>query len=324
MRPTNLLPKMMIERAEQDKCTDSSCTSQTTTTHTERRSSNSSARKPTAIGCRRKLKSSLFFAFTILAYYSIIATTPATHAFSTVRNQAGLSQRRNEWIERSVQYYSTVMRTKSSGGSFSTTSTTPSSSEVALLTNDDSEYEYEYDKDFVVLATKHYYSRLLIKMGKFELAEKLYRRIIYQLTSEEEEDQCDHTKLAVSTLLLALHMQRTDDIKATRAVFLDFFRRVATSSGQNENEEINQCSCSAKVLQAYALFEMKNGHSAKSLEIIKLAVKMDEKLTPVLGWKQFQDAAAGREYVPTFSFRRGSKCGRNHSKQVAEGGGLSP
>ena len=118
-------------------------------------------------------------------------------------------------------------------------------------------------------------------------------------------------------------MQRTDNIKATRAVFLDFFRRV-TSSGQNENEEINKCSCSAKVLQAYALFEMKNGHSAKSLEIIKLAVKMDEKLTPVLGWKQFQDAAAGREYVPTFSFRRGSKCGRNRSRPAAEGGDLSP
>ena len=66
----------------------------------------------------------------------------------------------------------------------------------------------------------------------------------------------------------------------------------------------HKCTCSAKVLQAFALFEMKNGHSAKSLEIIQRAVKMDESLRPVLAWKQFRDAAAGRRYRPTFSFRK--------------------
>lgn len=49
------------------------------------------------------------------------------------------------------------------------------------------------------------------------------------------------------------------------------------------------CSCSAKVLQAYALFEMKRGFSRKSLELLKQAVAMDENLKPVLGWKQFRD-----------------------------------
>lgn len=161
----------------------------------------------------------------------------------------------------------------------------------------------EHDKDFVGLATKHYYARSLIKDGKWNIAEKIYRRIIDELTSEE--DNCDHTKLAVSTLLLALHMQRTGDVKATRAVFLHFFRRfaVAKEAGE-EDKELHKCSCSAKVLQAYALFEMKNGHSTKSLEIIRRAVEMDEELSPVLGWKQFRDAAAGREYVPTISFRK--------------------
>ena len=60
----------------------------------------------------------------------------------------------------------------------------------------------------------------------------------------------------------------------------------------------------AKVLQAFALLEMKNGHSAKSFEIIQREVQMDEGLSPVLAWKQFRDAAAGRPYQPTFSFRK--------------------
>lgn len=160
----------------------------------------------------------------------------------------------------------------------------------------------DHDKAFVGLATKHYYARFLIKEGKWGAAEKIYRRIIDELTSDPDEANCDHTKLAVSTLLLALHMQRTGDIKATRAVFINFFRRVALA--EEEDEEVHKCSCSAKVLQAYALFEMKNGHSAKSLEIIQRAVKMDAKLSGVLKWKQFRDAAAGREYSPTFSFRK--------------------
>lgn len=162
-------------------------------------------------------------------------------------------------------------------------------------------YDPLNDKNFVELATKHYYARFLIKSGKLTLAEKIYRRIIDELEAEESEEGCDHAKLAVSTLLLALHMQRFDDVKATRAVFLNFFRRVAV---QKEGDNEVKCSCSAKVLQAFGLFEMKNGHSAKSFEIIQRAVRMDETLRPVLEWKQFKDAAAGREYEPKVSFRK--------------------
>ena len=212
------------------------------------------------------------------------------------------------------------------------TTTSSSMTEVASLSlpnnNDDmtssSSPSPQLDKDFVHLATKHYYARLLIKMGKWSYAEKLYRRIIDELTAEGADDQeCDHTKLAVSTLLLALHVQRTGDVKATRAVFLNFFRRVNQKEEErkeNDNEEVHKCSCSAKVLQAYALFEMKNGHSAKSLEIIQRAVRMDESLHPVLGWKQFRDAAAGREYVPTISFskRRSGPSSISGSRQRKE------
>mmetsp|Transcript_20709 Transcript_20709/g.38011 ORF Transcript_20709/g.38011 Transcript_20709/m.38011 type:complete len:307 (+) Transcript_20709:266-1186(+) len=253
---------------------------------------------------RRKLKSALFFALTISA---LVFCPTTTHAFST-GNRSGLSQRKHDWIERSVQYYSTVLR-KNAGTTQSQHKTQmdsiPSISEVSLLANKENPIIAHHDKDFVELANKHYYARSLIKMGKWDFAETIYRRIIDELTSDTSEEDCDHTKLAVSTLLLALHMQRTGNIKATRAVFINFFRRVALV--KEEDGEVHKCSCSAKVLQAYALFEMKNGHSAKSLEIIQRAIKMDEQLSPVLEWKQFRDAAAGRVYVPTVSFRKRQK-----------------
>ena len=136
-------------------------------------------------------------------------------------------------------------------------------------------------------------------LSPLSLTLQLYRRIINELSSEDD-GHCDHSKLAVSTLLLSLHMQRVGDTKGTRAVFLNFFRRVA----MDEDDDEIECSCSAKVLQAYALFEMKNGHERKSLEIIKKAVQMDNELSPVLEWKQFRDVREGRKYQPTISFNR--------------------
>lgn len=234
---------------------------------------------------RRRMKSALYFAYRASSVVTMIlifsATLFSAQAFSSV-DQSGLSQRKQAWITRSVEYYSTVMRQNRE-------KTSSLDSLVDPLT----------DKNFVELATKHYYARFLIKNGKLTLAEKIYRRIIDEL--EAEEEHCDNTKLAVSTLLLALHMQRFNDVKATRAVFVNFFRRVALTK---EDEDEVQCSCSGRVLQAYALFEMKNGHSAKSLEIIQKAVKMDEALKPVLEWKQFRDAAAGKEYEPVVNLRR--------------------
>ncbi|KAL7503418.1 hypothetical protein ACHAXN_001219 [Cyclotella atomus] len=245
---------------------------------------------------RRRLKSALYFACwpsTVLATLLILSSCSTIQAFATNNNKSALNQRRHEWIGKSVQYYSTVMR-KNIGKEDGLQQTAAVEPTISLEYYDDE----MLDQDFVELATKHYHARFLIKSGKWSSAEKLYRRIIFQLGSEE---QCDNTKLAVSTLLLALHMQRTGDVKATRAVFLNFFRRVALVEN---DEEPHKCTCSAKVLQAFALFEMKNGHSAKSLEIIQRAVQMDGSLSPVLAWKQFRDAAAGRPYRPTFSFRK--------------------
>lgn len=261
---------------------------------------------------RRRLKSALFFA---LGTLSVVLAPSETLAFSTANRRSGLSQRRSEWISRSVEYYSTVMRKNRGGPSQQTTQMDSTSASEAPGTSNRVVAD-EYDRDFIRLATNHYYARSLIKEGKWTFAEKIYRRMIAELSDEDRRggdcDQC--AQLAVSTLLLALHLQRMGDVKAARVTFLRFFRRVAATEGE---EELRRCACSAKVLQAYALFEMKNGHAAKSLGIIRRAVRMDEELRPVLEWKQFRDAAAGRKYVPTVSLRKGGG-------GAAERGALAP
>ena len=100
------------------------------------------------------------------------------------------------------------------------------------------------------LANKHYFALQKIKEGRNDHAEIIYRRIIREIMNEQE---CDHAKLAVTTLLLALHCQRMGRTRDARSVFLNFFRVVIIEHG----DEISSCPCCAKVLGAYALFEMK-------------------------------------------------------------------
>ena len=180
-------------------------------------------------------------------------------------------QQRQEWIDRSLQYYSKVMREERRR-------------QLGQVQDYDTE---EYQEEFLVLAKKHYFAWKKIKDGKFQHAESIYRRIIDELA--EDDDQCDHAKLAVTTLLLALHLQRMGDRKQTRATFLNFFRIVVT-----EREKGHKCVCSAKVLQAFALFEMRQGNTLKSLQLAHKAIELDQSLEPVLNWKQFRDAQQRR------------------------------
>lgn len=180
------------------------------------------------------------------------------------RRRKILEREKNEWISRSVDYYSKVMREERR---------TPENMD-----------QPEYQEQYAILAKKHYFALKKIKTGKLHHAESIYRRIIDELL-QEEDGECDHAKLAVTTLLLALLMQRMGDRKATRAVFLNFFRIAVL------NNEETECACSAKVLCAYALFEMKQGNAQKSLELVHSAIKFDNTLAPVLQWKQFREAA---------------------------------
>jgi hypothetical protein len=71
-------------------------------------------------------------------------------------------------------------------------------------------------------------------------------------------------------------------------------------------DEDKECACSAKVLQAYALFEMKRGHSLKSLDLATKAIKLDKSLASILKWKQFRDAKETREsFMARASLSRG-------------------
>ena len=180
---------------------------------------------------------------------------------------------RMEWINRSVEYYTKVMREERRRN-------------IGQLPPEEGPEQRE---GFIALAKKHYFARYKIKNGMPRHAEQIYRRIIDEL-SHEEEGQCDHAKLAVATLLLALLLQRQGDIKGTRSVFLSFFRIAVL-----EMDEDKECACSAKVLQAYALFEMKRGNSLKSLELATKAIKLDSSLASIMQWKQFRDAKESRE-----------------------------
>lgn len=179
-----------------------------------------------------------------------------------------LHRKRKDWLDRSIAYYSKVMREERRR-------------RIGQAKGYDTQ---QYQDNFTLLAKKHYFALRKIKDGKPRHAETIYRRIINELVTDDEH--CDHARLAVTTLLLALLLQRTGNAKQTRSVFLHFFRVAVL-----DNED-GECACSAKVLQAYALFEMKQGNPIKSLEIVQKAVKLDNSLEPVLNWKQFRDALA--------------------------------
>ena len=217
----------------------------------------------------------------VMLYHSstdVSDQSPTTSGDESTRNshhhhsQRTLDRRRKHWINRSLKYYTTVAREQKRRSRGQLPPSFPRTSPNELRTQ-------------IRQAERHYFARTLIKSGKLGQAEALYRRIIDEI--QNDAGGCDHARLAVSTLLLALLKQRQDDVKGARSVFLNFFRTVLT-----DYPEDKECACSAKVLQAYALFEMKRGHGRKSLEIVERAVELDDELRPVLAWKQFREVMA--------------------------------
>ena len=190
--------------------------------------------------------------------------------------------RKKDWIDRSVDYYFRVSREKTYVSSISSSSDEegPGLSSIDYL-----QQKPHQTKEQAEIATRLYFARVKVKYGSPHHAEQIYRKIIDEIMSSDTEEHCDQSALAVSTLLLALLLQRMGDIKGTRSVFLNFFRVI-----QANEDDIENCACSAKVLQAFALFEMKRGNSIKSYKLVNKAVTMDKSLERVLKWKQFRDA----------------------------------
>jgi len=184
-----------------------------------------------------------------------------------------LQERKRDWINRSLTYYSKVSREEKrrENGQY-----VPS------------EIELNQYKSSFITAKKLYFARHKIKKNQPRHAERIYRTLIDDLLQEQEEEGgCDHAQIAISTLLLALLLQRQGEIKETRSTFIRFFSLITMDGG-----EFKECTCSAKVLQAFALFEMKQKNAKQAYALIKMAVKLDKELEPVLQWKQFRDAKA--------------------------------
>jgi hypothetical protein len=244
-------------------------------------------------------------------------TAPGDTATTTTKQQLSSSHHNNNiretirrtWMDQSIQYYAKVIQMRlpqeeHRRSRMTTTILSPSH-------ESDTTTSTVYTPEFVGLAKQHYFALRKIKDGKPHHAEQIYRRILKELVRDNQDDdttvQCDHAQLAVTTLLLALHLQRTGDSKATRSVFLHFFRTIVmtttttTDSSQyrdnymdadrrtNRTTTTPHCACSAKVLQAFALFEMKQGNTMKSFELVCQAIQFDPTLQPILNWKQFRD-----------------------------------
>ena len=202
-----------------------------------------------------------------------------SHSRSSHRNlrrptSSVLQRRKRDWIHQSLTFYATVSREakrKEKGQHIP------------------SQLQLEQHKSNFITANKLYFARLKIKKNQLHHAEFIYRKLIDDLVQQEEEQSsCDHAQLAISTLLLSLLLQRQGQIKETRSTFNRFFSLITTT--HEDGEELKECTCSAKVLQAYALFEMKQNNPKKAYDLAQMAVEMDNELKPVLQWKQFRDA----------------------------------
>ena len=206
-----------------------------------------------------------------------------------------LQRRQRDYIDSSLAYYSTVSRQQK---------------RIANGQYDQSNIELRYSN--FITARKLYFARYKVKQSQFQHAEFIYRNLIDDLIKDledEEDGGCDHAQIAISTLMLALLLQRQGKVKETRATFLQFFRLITMTNikGNSSYNNINnshyhyngstdtegvivQCTCSAKVLQAFALFEMKQKNVRKAYQLVQKAVELDPELEPVLNWKQFRDA----------------------------------
>jgi hypothetical protein len=199
-----------------------------------------------------------------------------------------LSAAKNEWINNSLQYYNRITRGAE---------------------------HVQQSPTYLKSAMENYFAREKIKNNKPQHAESIYRRLIMDehthhhagavaaavVGVKEEEHECDFSNLAVPTLLLGLLLQREGRFNDARIVFEGFSHVLEEASNANYangngsssgggTHHIHMCCCSARVLQAHALFEMKQDNPIKAVELMIYAIRMDKNLRPVLRWKLFRDA----------------------------------
>jgi len=201
-----------------------------------------------------------------------------------------LSAAKNEWMNNSLRYYRQITRKGAPGSSVDATAVSSSSSS-ALQQQQQQEQQHQQSPTYLKSAMENYFAREKIKDNKPQHAESIYRKLLKDFSPKVIEEECEFCHLAVPSLLLALLLQREGRIDDARVVF-DGFNQVLEQSilQSSSSRKVISCSCSARVLQANALFEMKQSNPIKAAELIIRAVRMDRTLRPVLRWKQFREA----------------------------------
>lgn len=185
------------------------------------------------------------------------AVAPTLSSYSRYQSPRG-----QEWIKKSIEYYTKVMRIEDS----------PMSRK-----------SHEQSRT----AKRLYHAIQQVRSGNLNRAENIYRKTIRDINDLADTDECNNAELATTTLLLALVLQRMDNIGEARMVFHRFFRTVMSSA---EKHPISECACTGKVLGAYALFEMKFGSIHRSIEVARRATQFDGDLSVLFEWKQFREA----------------------------------
>lgn len=173
-----------------------------------------------------------------------------------------LSAAKTEWISNSLQYYNRITRGAE---------------------------HVQQSPTYLRSAMENYFAHEKVKENNSNHAESIYRRLMDEFDPRNNPvgirmEECEFSSLAVPTLLLGLLLQRENRFDDARTVF-EGFSHILDEAGGN-----HKCSCTARVLQAHALFEMKQENRVRAAELIIRAVRMDHNLRPVLRWKHFRDA----------------------------------
>jgi len=170
-----------------------------------------------------------------------------------------LSAAKNQWISNSLKYYNRITRGAE---------------------------HVQQSPTYLKSAMENYFALEKLRDNKPHHAESIYRRLMdeFNPVKNGHAEMCDFSNLAVPTLLLGLLLQREERFDDARTVF-DGFSHVLDEAGPN-----HKCCCAARVLQAHALFEMKQDNPVRAAELIIRAVQMDRNLRPVLRWKLFRNA----------------------------------
>ena len=91
-------------------------------------------------------------------------------------------------------------------------------------------------------------------------------------------------------MLTALLWQRTGSVEAARAAFRDG----SLAWDPNASSSAEDARAHAQLLQAWGLFEQRQGNAGVALALVRDAVRVDGSLSRILNWKMFRgdDSAA--------------------------------